>query len=480
MKSNKASSASCSVVILAAGQGKRMRSTLPKVLVELAGVPLLFHILRRVREAVPGAPVAIVVGHAREQVENAVRSEAEFKDMSIEFVHQAEQLGTGHAVRCAMDAPWGKSIIRSKRTVLVLPGDLPLISTALIDGMVEGGSMGSSTAVRLLTCSLPDPAGYGRVVRRGNEGGVLKIVEEKDATPRQKSIKEVAASIYLFQSDFLAVMLRQLSAKNAQKEYYLTDLISMAVGKKKRVDVLQWSEHEDLRGVNDPWELALARQFFNRRFLKKLAVTGVHITDPCTTWVDETVVVGEGTRIDPGTMLVGKTTIGKNVVIGPHCYLKDTVIEDSAVIKVGTVTEKAVVKSSASVGPYTHLRPDSVVGPECRIGNFVEIKKSKLGTKTNVSHLSYIGDAEIGSRVNIGCGFVTCNYDGQKKHQTVIEDEVFMGSDCQTVAPVRVGKGAYVASGSTITDDVEPGALAIARSRQVTKPGYAGKLKGGN
>jgi bifunctional UDP-N-acetylglucosamine pyrophosphorylase/glucosamine-1-phosphate N-acetyltransferase len=468
------------IIILAAGQGKRMKSSLPKVLHSISGQPLLFHILDRVREAAPSAPVAIVVGHGREQVEAAVRSEAAFSKMDISFAVQKEQKGTGDAARSAMDTPWGDKILESKAPVLVLPGDLPLLPKSLIEQMLA--PLGRGEALRLLTCELPDPTGYGRIVRRGKSGPVQRIVEEKDASIKEKTIREVAASIYCFQSSFLKKGLGRLSNKNAQGEFYLTDLISQASGSKKKIDVLLWSQPEDLRGVNDLWELAQAERILNERCVKNWAKQGVRFTDPWSTHVDVQVELAEGVVVQPGAVLGGKTKIGRGTKIGAQVVLKNMTVGEECHIKTGSVAEDSVIENRVNLGPYAHLRPESRVGSDAKIGNFVELKKASVGEHTSIAHLSYLGDAEVGRHVNIGCGFVTCNFDGRvingaRKHKTIIEDEVFMGSDCQAIAPVRIGKGSYVASGSTIHEDVEPGALAIARTRQVTKPGYAAKLK---
>ncbi len=458
-----------------------MRSPLPKVLHEVAGQPLLFHILDQVVKAAPLAEIGVVVGHARETVESAVRANERYRGAKITFLHQAEQLGTGHAARSAMETPWGDLLVKRKATVLVLPGDLPLIPERLVTEMIE--PLGASTAMRLLTCELADPSGYGRVVRRGKQGGVLRIVEEKDANQREKAIDEVAASIYSFQGVFLRSSLQKLRNRNAQGEYYLTDLVAMASGAKKKIDVLAWSTCDDLRGINDPWELALANRIYQERLGRHWArEAGVQFRDPWTTQIDAHASIGEGAVVGPGACIFGTTEIGAGARIDAHVVLRDSKIGARAHIKAGTVIESSTVSIEASVGPYAHLRPDSHVGAKAKIGNFVELKKARVGAGTSVAHLSYLGDATVGERVNIGCGFVTCNFDGRvidgkRKHETIIEDEAFIGSDCQTIAPVRVGKGAYVASGSTITHDVESGALAIARARQVNKPGYAEKLK---
>lgn len=486
-QTSKASKPAFAAIILAAGQGKRMRSTLPKVLHEVGGEALIMHILRGLADAQEGIPVAVVVGHGREQVEAAIRAHDVFSRLKITFIHQAEQKGTGHAARVAMDASWGKEVLKAKLPVLVLPGDLPLLPSSLIQQMaaplkVRGGS---SAAIRLLTCILPDPFGYGRVVRRGKEGAVLRIVEERDATAREKEIREVACSIYLFQAQFLRFGLDHISNKNSQGEYYLTDLVASAVRARKGIEVLIWADAEDLRGVNDPWELAIARKIMNERCVREWALKGVKFIDPWRNWIDVSVKLAEDVSIHPGAMLHGKTKVERGAIIGPNVVLKDVEVGEGAHLKTGTVAEQSAIGAGAQLGPYAHLRPESRVGKSAKIGNFVELKKASIGEKTSVAHLSYVGDAEVGRHVNIGCGFVTCNFDGRviegsRKHKTIIEDEVFLGSDCQVVAPIRIGKGSYIASGSTITENVEAESLAIARSRQVNKPGYARKLRGEN
>ena len=442
---------------------------------------MLIHILESLSAAAQGrkVSVAVVVGHARQQVEAAVKA-AQLKGLEVEFIHQAEQRGTGHAARCAMETDWGAKQVAAKAAVLVLPGDLPLVSEELIGQMIQ--PLGRNDALRLLTCELPDPTGYGRIVRKGKAGPVLRITEEKDANLREKAIREVGTSIYLFQAAFLRYGLGKLSDRNAQKEFYLTDLISQASRARKRMDVLKWRDTEDVRGVNTPWELALAGKILFERCTRRWALEGVRFIDPTATWLDCSVRFNGEATVYPGAMLRGKTVIGAGAVIGPHVKLVNVRVGDGAEIKTGTVGEDSEIGHRAKVGPYAHLRPGSVVGEEAKIGNFVELKKARIGARTSIAHLSYVGDARVGDGVNIGCGFVTCNYDGRKqggsslKHETIIEDEAFIGSDCQTIAPVRVGKGAYVASGSTVTEDVEPGALAIARARQVNKAGYAKRI----
>jgi bifunctional UDP-N-acetylglucosamine pyrophosphorylase / glucosamine-1-phosphate N-acetyltransferase len=471
------------VLVLAAGMGKRMRSSTPKVLHEICGRPLLFHLIRSALEAATGSSIAVVVGHGREEIEAYVRGESFFKNHPIQFIVQDQPLGTGHAVRCAMESEWGSKLLKEKLPLLVLPGDAPLMTSELIRSMLA--PLRSGEVLRLLSCHLDSPQGYGRVVRSSDgttTGAITGIVEEKDATPEQREIQEVAVSTYLFDSPFLVQALKHLKSDNAQSEYYLTDVVGMAACEKKSMDGLCWKNAQDLQGVNDLWELAQAEKVLNQRGLQALARQGVRIIDPDHVRVDVGVQIEEGVRIEGGCVLTGATRIGKKSVLGPNVILKDCEIGDGVRLKAGTIAEQARVGAHTQVGPYAHLRPGTVLGENVKIGNFVELKKTQIDNQTSVAHLSYLGDAEVGKRVNIGCGFITCNFDGrviegQRKHRTVIEDDVFLGSDCQTVAPVRVGAGAFVASGSTITQDVAPQDLAIARAKQVNKPGYAKKLK---
>jgi len=467
------------ILLLAAGMGKRMRSALPKVLHDLGGEPILVHVLQRIAEVAPQSPVGIVVGHQRELVEETIRKHPISKILEIDFIVQAEQKGTGHATRVAMDSEWGKRLKKNKQNILVLPGDTPLITNEMLTQLLAPLNETTKGAViRLLTTELPDPTGYGRVVRRKQDGPVLRIAEEKDANSRERAIREVALSIYLFDSAFLAFGLAHLRNQNAQGEYYLTDLIAEAARTRKKIEVLQWKNSEDLRGINDPWDLAVARKSLNERCVRSWALRGVKFTDPWTCWIQVSVELEEDVVIAPGVVLSGNTKIKKGATIGPRCVLKNVVVGERANIKTGTVAEDSEIGEDVQLGPYAHLRPESKVGKKSKIGNFVELKKTVIGESTSVAHLSYLGDAVVGDRVNIGCGFVTCNFDGRvidgsRKHKTVIGDDVFLGSDCQVVAPCTLGEGAYIASGSTITQNVEAGALAIARSRQVNKPGYA-------
>jgi bifunctional UDP-N-acetylglucosamine pyrophosphorylase/glucosamine-1-phosphate N-acetyltransferase len=469
------------VIILAAGEGKRMRSPLPKVLNEIGGKPLLFHILDQIQAILPNASIAIVVGHGRDRVETYVRQEKRFQKLELHFVHQQQQLGTGHAVKCAMESSWGLELLKTPSSIMVLPGDLPLLTSRMVEELRVPFKRGE--ALRLLTCELSNPFGYGRIIRRGKAGSVLRIVEERDASPKEKLILEVATSIYLFSGAFLKKCLQKISNRNAQGEYYLTDVVALATQAGKKTDVLKWTHPTDLRGVNDLWELAQANEILNERTLRSWALRGVRFLDPRSVHMDITVELGEGVVVHPGVILSGSTRVESGCILGSHVVLRDVHVGKNAHIKSGTIAERSCIGENAQVGPYAHLRPDSELAANVKVGNFVELKKTKIGAGSSVAHLSYLGDAEVGQNVNIGCGFITCNFDGrvidgQRKHRTIIEDHVFMGSDCQTVAPVKVGRGAFVASGSTITEDVPPGSLAICRSRQVNKLGYASKLKG--
>lgn len=465
------------VAILAAGKGSRMHSSLPKVLHPLAGEPMIFSILGTVLEHSPHTPIALVVGVGKELVESAVRNSPRFSHHDITFIEQKSQLGTGDAVKAVTDSKWGQEKLKKEKLpLLVLPGDQPLMSVSLMNAMTEGKL---PSGLKLLTTELQDPTGYGRIVRRS--GKVQKIVEEKDATASQRKIKEVGVTTYLFHPEFLLKNISKLKPKNAQKEYYITDLIELAFKSKKKVEAVCWNNGEDLSQVNTPWQLAEARKLLNQRILKKWAEKGVQFHDIDQTWIDRSVELAEGVEVFAGVELYGKTKIARDTRIESRVYLRDVVVASKAHIKVGTVAEQSQIDEGAQVGPYARLRPQSSVGKDSKIGNFVELKKTSIGERTSVSHLSYLGDAKVGNDCNIGCGFITCNFDGrvrngQRKHPTLIEDHVFMGSDCQVIAPIHIKKNSYIASGSTINKNVEEGDLAIARTKQVNKQGYAKRL----
>lgn len=452
-----------------------MHSPLPKVLHPICGRSLLSWIIEPVLRIFPESSIGVVVGHGAGLVQEKVLDEFASEKERFTFILQGEQRGTGHAVQVAMDSEWGKQRVLDAGSIIVLPGDLPLISENLLTQL--GTPLSRRESIRLVSCKMDQPFGYGRVVRRGGVGAVFGIVEEKDCTPEQRKINEVSASIYHFETKVLKAALKDIRPNNKQNEYYLTDVIEIARKKKRNTSALIWPISSDLRGINDLWELSLAQKELNLRLIEKFARAGVRFEDPCSTKIEGKITFGEGVTVGAGVHFQGNVVVGNQCRIGVRSVLNNVELESGIEIKPGCVLTDAKVGSDSVLGPYCHLRPGAVVGKKSKIGNFVELKAATVGNGTSIAHLSYVGDAKIGNNVNIGCGFVTCNYDGKQKHKTVIEDGVFMGSDCQTVAPIHVGEGAYVASGSTLTEDVPPNALAIARSRQTNKAGYAKKLK---
>jgi len=446
-------------VILAAGKGTRMKSALPKVLHPLAGRPLIEHVLRTVDE-LQATSCVLVVGHGAEQVQHALSSRA-----NLQFALQSPQLGTGHALLMAKAALEGKA-----GTVLLLYADVPLLGSGTLARLVERHRT-TRAAATVLTTELADPYGYGRILRDPS-GAITRIVEERDASGDERAIREVNSGIYCFALGPLFASLQDLATDNAQGEYYLTDLVAMYRQRGLTVETLQLASATELRGVNSRVDLAELASIVRSRRNHDAMLAGVTLEDPASVFIDADVAIGADTTIGPGVVLQGKTTIGEGCRIHAGCRLTDAVVGDRVTILDHTVIVDSRVRSGAQLGPFAHLRPHSDVGVDARIGNFVELKKTALGARSKANHLAYLGDATIGEDVNIGAGTITCNYDGEKKHPTVIEDGVFIGSDSQLVAPVTVGKGAYVAAGSSITKDVPPDALAIARSHQENKPGW--------
>ena len=448
------------VVILAAGLGTRMKSATIKVLHRAAGRPIIDYVLD-LAGGVSDRPPVVVIGHQRESVQQSIGERAR-------FAVQEPQLGTGHAVMQA--AP-----LIDRKTVLILSGDVPLTRPETLRRLIEEHERGGN-ALTLLTMKLGNPAMYGRVVR-DESGGVTKIVEAKDASPAEKQIDEVNAGIYVFDAAHLFSNLRNLSTNNAQGEYYLTDVLGMLRGAGHRVGAFVVEDPVEALGVNSRAELATVEGEIQRRVVAKLMADGVTFRNPATVVIDSTVGIGNDTVVYPYVTLEGTTRIGTGCIIEPGVHLNNVTVGDEVHVKTGTVAEDATIESGCSVGPYAHLRPGSRLGRNVKVGNFVETKKAVFGEGAKASHLSYIGDAEVGANVNIGAGTITCNYDGVNKHKTVLEDGVFVGSDSQLVAPVRVGKGAYVGAGSTITKDVPPGALALSRVPQRVVEGWAEKRK---
>jgi bifunctional UDP-N-acetylglucosamine pyrophosphorylase / glucosamine-1-phosphate N-acetyltransferase len=451
------------IAILAAGQGKRMKSKRIKVLHHAAGKALIDYVLDLSASLSATVPV-VVIGHDRDAVRDHCGERAR-------FAVQEQQLGTGHALLQAATM-LGEELQGSD--VLVLSGDVPLTRAGTIHSMLaEHQSRGH--AVTMMTMVLDDAGSYGRIVR-GQDGNVERIVEARDATAQELQIREANAGIYVFRGERLLADLESLSAENAQGEYYLTDVVTLAHARGETIGALVADEIEAL-GVNSRRDLALVDRELVRRTVANLMAEGVTFRDPDSVTVDSTVSIGSDSIVYPYVVLEGATSIGSDCVIGPGVHLKNCRVADGVKVNTGTVGEDSVVETGASVGPYAHLRAGTVLGEKVKVGNFVETKKAVFGRGAKASHLSYVGDAEIGADVNIGAGTITCNYDGVSKYRTVLEDGVFIGSDTQLVAPVRVGKGAYVGAGSTITKDVPPDALALTRTPQRNVEGWAKKKR---
>lgn len=443
-------------VVLAAGRGTRMKSNRAKVLHEVAGRPMVFWPARLALD-LGCRPTVLVVGHQGSEVEQALAQE------NLRFAQQEEQLGTGHALLCAREQLAGFS-----GTLLLLCGDVPLLRRETLERLLSY-HRAQGAAVTVLTTEMTDPHGYGRIVRDGEE--VLRIVEEKDASQKEKTIREINTGIYAFEAPFVFEALRTVGKDNAQGEYYLTDVVAAARAEGRTVCALT-ADPEETMGINDRVQLAEAGAHLRRRINERLMRQGVTLVDPATAYIDAEVEIGEDTVIHPGVHLRGRTRIGRECVIDPGVIATDCALGDRVHLKAGSVLAESQVGSGSDVGPMAHLRPGTVLAGDNKIGNFVETKKAVIGPGSKASHLTYLGDAEIGAEVNIGCGTITCNYDGVKKHKTVIEDHVFVGSDTQFVAPVRIGRNSLIAAGSTITKDVPADSLAIARSAQVNKEGW--------
>jgi len=443
------------VCILAAGKGKRMVSNLPKVLHRIAGKPLVGHVLDTVARVSAAQPV-LVYGHGGDQLQTA------FAQRALHWVEQREQLGTGHAVAQAL--PW----LPHDELVLILYGDVPLLSAETLERLLDAAAQ---AGFALLTVTLPDPSGYGRIVRDA-QGEILRIVEHKDATAEELGIVEINTGIMAVRGEYLHRWLPALRNDNAQGEYYLTDCVAAAVADGIRVAGVFARDALEVAGVNNRVQLAELERAYQRQCATALMEAGVTLYDPARLDVRGEVVCGQDTIIDVNVVLNGRVRIGSNVVVGPNCVLSDCEIGDGAEILANTVIEGAKVGRGARIGPFARLRPETELAADVHVGNFVEIKKSTLAAGSKANHLAYIGDSEIGRNVNVGAGTITCNYDGAFKHKTVIEDDVFIGSDTQLVAPVRVGRGSTIGAGTTVTEDVEPDRLVISRVRQKTIAGW--------
>jgi bifunctional UDP-N-acetylglucosamine pyrophosphorylase/glucosamine-1-phosphate N-acetyltransferase len=454
---------SLEVIILAAGLGTRMKSATVKVLHRAAGRPIIDYVVDLATQ-ISDKPPVVIIGHQREAVQKWLGDRAR-------YAVQEEQLGTGHAVLQA-EKILGKS---GARNILILSGDVPLTRAETLQRLIEEHER-SKNALTLLTMRLSDPAMYGRIVR-DSSGAVVKIVEAKDAGNAEKTIDEVNAGIYVFRSGHLFENLHKLSSHNAQGEYYLTDLLGMLCKSGKRVGAMIVDDPVEALGVNSRSELATVEGEIQRRVVEKLMRDGVTFRNPATVVIDSMVSIGADTVVYPFVTLEGTTKVGRECVIEPGVHLHNVTVGDHVHLKSGSVAEDAVIEDEATIGPYAHLRPGTQLGKHVKIGNFVETKKAIFGEGAKASHLSYIGDADVGADVNIGAGTITCNYDGVNKHKTIIEDGAFIGSDTQLVAPVRIGRGAYVGAGSTITKDVPPDSLALSRVPQKIIEGWATRKK---
>lgn len=453
-------------IILAAGEGTRMKSKKPKLLHAFGGRSILGHVLAAAREQRPGRLI-VVVGHARDQVGAHARQVAP----EAILVTQESQSGTGHAVRSVVEA-----VGSVPGTVVVANGDNPLITTETCADLVNGHEA-AGNAVTVLTARVPRPQGYGRI-RRDEAGAFTGIVEDADASEPERAINEINSGWYAFDWSLLADAVKRVPTDNAQGQEYITDVVEILRLDGHQVGTVPARDAAEIEGVNDRAFLARARRTFNDRVLDHWMRSGVTIFDPATTWIDVGVTIGQDTEIGPGTQLVGSTVIGRDVVIGPHTQLTDTTVGDGAAIT-HAVCVSAQIGANATVGPYAYLRPGTRIGDNAHIGTYVELKNSVVGTGSKVPHLSYVGDAEIGEESNIGAATIFANYDGQAKHPTVVGDHVRVGSDTVLVAPVRVGDGAYTGSGSVITEDVPPGALGIARGKQHNSDGWVERKRPG-
>ena len=457
-----------SAIVIAAGRGKRMRSGTTKALHSVAGRPLLWYMVALARR-VADARVVVVIGHQADRVRQFLdQSKSDFEPFDVAL--QPEQLGTGHAVRQAQAVlmPNGKA---ASKYCLIVNADTPLLRRATVQRLLTRHEK-EKAVLTLLSAELPEPRGYGRVVR-GDKGQVVKVVEEADATRAERAIHEVNAGTYVVDTSFLFKALARVRAKNVQGEYYLTDIVGLAAAEGRKVTGLQTSDSRECLGVNTREHLAMVEQVMRERIRARWLNAGVTMLDPRTTFIDDTVTIGMDTVLHPGVTLEGHTNIGPGCVIRSASRVTNSVVGKAVTIQDSSVVDQAVIEDHATVGPFAHIRPGAVLRKQAKVGNFVEVKNTELGAGSKANHLTYLGDTTVGKRVNIGAGTITCNYDGYKKDRTTIEDEAFIGSDTQLIAPVKVGKGAVVGSGSTITEDVPADALALSRSPQVTKEEWA-------
>ncbi len=440
---------SLNIVILAAGQGKRMHSKLPKVLHHLAGKPLLAHIVNTAQQLNP-AKIFIIYGHGGEQVQ------AQLGDLPVQWIEQTQQLGTGHALKQAM------SFIQNDARVLVLFGDVPLISAKTLQELL---AITPNNAVGVLTAQMPNPAGLGRIIRNA-KGEMIAVVEDKDTTAQQKEIKEINTGILTASASDLKRWLPALNNNNAQKEYYYPEVITLAVAEKMPVYTTQLTEIEEGQGVNDRIQLAQLERYYQRQQANKLMLAGVTLLDPTRFDLRGEAQIASDVTIDINVILAGKVIIGANTYIGPNTLLRNVTIGQNVIIKANSTIEDAVIDDACEIGPFARIRPGTKLKNNVHIGNFVEIKESEIDEGSKINHLSYIGDTIIGKKVNIGAGTITCNYDGVNKHQTIIGDNAFIGSNSSLIAPLTIGENSTVGAGSTIRRDTPAESLALARAEQ--------------
>ncbi|MFF8371504.1 bifunctional UDP-N-acetylglucosamine diphosphorylase/glucosamine-1-phosphate N-acetyltransferase GlmU [Streptomyces lydicus] len=460
------------VVVLAAGEGTRMKSATPKVLHALCGRSLVGHVVAASRELDP-ENLVVVVGHAREQVQAHLAE----VDPAVRTAVQHEQKGTGHAVRTALEQLSDSGVVLDG-TVIVVCGDTPLLTGETLRRLGETHAA-DGNAVTVLSAEVPDATGYGRIVREAGTGAVTAIVEHKDATDAQRAIREINSGVFAFDARLLVDALGKVRTDNSQGEEYLTDVLGIVREAGHRVGAAVAADHREILGINNRVQLAEARRLLNERLLERAMLAGVTVVDPASTFVDVSVTFEQDATVHPGTQLLGSTHVGTGAEVGPHARLTDTSVAEGAVVSF-TVAEGARIGAGANVGPYAYLRPGTDLGPKSKAGAYVEMKNASIGEGTKVPHLSYVGDATIGEFTNIGAASVFVNYDGEAKHHTTVGSHCRTGSDNMFVAPVTVGDGAYTAAGSVITKDVPPGSLAVARGQQRNIEGWVARKRPGS
>lgn len=449
-------------IILAAGKGTRMKSQTPKVLHEILGQTMLDHVIQTLREANVETPT-VVIGHGAERVEQSLKAQA------VQFVLQTEQLGTGHAVMQAK-----KEFDGLKGTTLVALGDTPLLRAKTVQDFMQFHA-DQNAAITVLTTQLADPTGYGRIIR-DDAGKFVKIVEQKDGNEEELLVTEVNSGLMCFDNEYLWKYINQLSTNNAQGEYYLTDLIGLMGKDGLKVEAYCISDSDEVFGVNDRKMLSYATQVMQKRINEQWMLEGVTFENSQTVLIGRNVVIGNDVIVEQNVKLLGNTKVEPNVVIGANSILENTVVGEKTIILQSRITD-SIIGANTQIGPFAHLRDGNEIGESVRVGNFVEIKKSKIGNETKSAHLTYIGDAEVGERTNFGCGTVTVNYDGYNKHKTIIGDDVFVGCNANLIAPVQLANDTIVAAGTTVTQDIPENAMAVGRVKQENKLGYVSKLR---